>query len=263
MRLLAFLAIPLFGATALVAQDRVNVPLSNPSQPVTLKVNLVNGFITVTGGGNQVVVESSGASSRRRDTPPPGMHRIDGGGPGLEIEEERNVVTIGSHGAPSSGVTIQTPVNTSVQLKTVNGGHIEVTGINGTIEINNTNGAIVARNVSGSVVAHTTNGSITASLDRVAPDKPMAFTSMNGRVDVTLPGETKARLRLKSGNGSVFSDFDVKLEPDSSGTALERSNDGKGRYRIRMDRGIYGSVNGGGPEYRLESLNGNVLLHKK
>ena len=109
-------------------------------------------------------------------------------------------------------LTIETPVNTNLQLKTMNGSSIEVTGVNGDHEIENTNGSIKLTNVSGSVVAHTLNGAITASLDHITGNKPMSFTSMNGKVDVTLPADTKARLRLKSDNGSIFSDFDVKLE---------------------------------------------------
>ena len=64
--------------------------------------------------------------------------------------------------------------------------------------------------------AHTVNGNITVGLDHVTPDKPMSFSSLNGRVDVTLPGDTKARLRLRTTNGAVYSDFDVKMEADTA-----------------------------------------------
>jgi hypothetical protein len=26
---------------------------------------------------------------------------------------------------------------------------------------------------------------------------------------------------------------------------------------------VYGSINGGGPEYRFETMNGSILIHKK
>jgi DUF4097 and DUF4098 domain-containing protein YvlB len=254
-------------AALAVAQDKVAVPLSNPSQPATIKVHLISGSIAVTSGsGSQVVVESS-VHSREGRAPgdvPPGMHRLDTGRAGLDVEEDHNVVTIGVGQFGGMGnLSIQVPVNSSLELRTITGGHIDVTGVNGEMDIENMNGAIVLKNVSGSVVAHSQNGSVTASIDKVTPDKPMSFTSMNGKIDVTLPADTKARLRLKTDNGSVYSDFDVKMEPDANKPVVEDARGQGGKYSIRLDKNVYGSINGGGPEYRFETLNGSILLHKK
>src|SRR5437868_3868641 len=92
------------------AQDKVTVPLSNPSQPATIKVHLMSGSITVTGGGSQVVVES-GTGSRESRAPrdvPPGMHRIDGGRTGMDVEEDHNVVNIeAGHNGGGANLSIQ------------------------------------------------------------------------------------------------------------------------------------------------------------
>jgi len=277
-------------ATVAAAQDKVTVPLSSPGQPATVKAHLVSGSITVTAGsGSQVVIESQepkdgdrgrgplgavirsqiqsamGGGDRDRDNSiPPGMHRIDTGARGFNVEEDHNVVTVvPEFGGWGMNLVIQVPVNTSVELKTVNGGHIDVTGVNGDLDIENVNGAVTLKNVSGSVSAHTVNGSLTVGLDKVTPDKPMSFSSLNGRVDVTLPADTKARLRLKTTNGAVYSDFDVKTEPDNSKPVIEDARGQGGRYRIRTDRGVYGSINGGGPEYSFQTMNGTILIHKK
>ena len=93
--------------------------------------------------------------------------------------------------------------------------------MNGEIEVENMNGSVVLKDVSGNVVAASQNGSITANPEKITPGKPMSFTTMNGKVDVTLPGDTKAKLRLKTDNGSVYSDFDVKMEPDTSKPVVE------------------------------------------
>jgi hypothetical protein len=250
-------------------QEKVTVPLSNPSQPVTVKVHLMLGTITVTGGGSagQVTVES--AEGRERRAPkdvPSGMHRIDTNAAGFDIEEDHNVVTIGAGRSWMDGnhnLVVQVPTNASLNLSSISGGKIEVTGVNGELEISNMNGSIALTSVSGSVVASSQNGSITASLDKVTAGKPMSFTTLNGKIDVTLPGDTKAKLRLKTDNGAVYSDFDVKLEPDSSKPVVEDSRGQGGKYRIRLDHSVYGSINGGGPEYRFESMNGSILIHKK
>jgi hypothetical protein len=255
------------GAALACAQDKVTVPVSNPSQPVSVKAHLISGSITVTGGGTagQVVVESASGSRRReaRDVPA-GMHRIDMGGGGLDVTEDHNVVTIGSgRFEGNENITIQVPTNSSLELRSISGGKLEVTGVNGEIDVENMNGSIVLRDVSGNVVAASQNGSITANLEKITAGKPMSFTTLNGKVDVTLPADTKAKLRLKTDNGSVYSDFDVKIEPDTSKPVVEDARGQGGKYRIRMDRSVYGTINGGGPEYRFETMNGSILIHKK
>ena len=122
-----------------------------------------------------------------------------------------------------TNLTIQVPANSSLELRSVNGGTINVTGVNGSLDVENANGSIELKDVSGTVLAHTVNGSVTVGLTRVTPDKPMSFSSLNGKVDVTLPADTKARLHLKTTNGEIFSDFDVKMEPDTSKPVIEDS----------------------------------------
>ena len=258
-------------AALAIGQEKITVPITNPAQPVTIKAHLLSGSITLTGGGSQVVVESQEEAGRgrtrernRETAVPSGMKRIAGTGSGLDVTEDNNVVTIKSGSwISSANLVIQVPVNTSVELKSVNGGHIDVTGISGDLDVECTNGTVTLKDVSGSVVAHTINGNVTVSIDKIAANKPMSFTSLNGKVDVTLPGDTKARLRLKTTRGEVYSDFDVKMEPDSGKPVVEDGRGKGGKYRIRMDRGVYGSINGGGPEFLFQTMNGDILIHKK
>src|SRR4051794_14041203 len=106
-------------AGVVLAQDKVTVPLSNPSQPATVQVRLLSGSINVTTGApNQVVVEVTGGSSgkRRGPEPPAGMHRIEGGG-GIDAEEDHNTVTIsGSMSRNNGDYNIQVPPNCSLKL---------------------------------------------------------------------------------------------------------------------------------------------------
>jgi hypothetical protein len=260
------IAISLLCALGAVAQDKITVPLSNPSQPVTIKATLTNARITVVAGsGRDVIITGNGASERERPraTPPPGMKEIGGSSLGIDVEEDHNVVTISRDRGSVGALTIETPVNTSLQIRTTNGHSIDVTGVNGDQEIANTNGSIVLTNVSGSVVAHTVNGGVTVSFDRITGDKPMSFATLNGKLDVTLPADAKARLRMRTDHGSIFSDFDVKLEADSGKPAVEASGNGNAKYQISPDKTVLGSINGGGPEFSFKTTNGDILIHKK
>jgi hypothetical protein len=115
--------------------------------------------------------------------------------------------------------------------------------------------------VAGSVLAVTTNGRVRATLTRVAAQKDMTFTSLNGDVDVTLPPSTKANLRLRSDHGDVYSDFDVQLRPASQ-PAIQENTQGGGRYRVVRTRSVVGTIKGGGPEFELRTFNSNVYVRK-
>lgn len=244
--------------------DRVNVPLSDASKPALVDVSLVTGSITVRGTNRKDVGVTAHPEadrpSRRYDANAEGLRRIPQT-TGFRISEEANRVKVSSD-SPNRSVSfeIEVPARSNLKLSTVNGGDILVENVEGDLEISNTNGAITLNSVAGSVTAGTTNGNVRASLTRVTAQKEMAFTSLNGTVDVTLPPSTKANLRLRSNNGDVYSDFDVQLA--ASTPSVEESRSSNGRYRINRNRSIVGTINGGGPEFELRTFNSNVYVRK-
>ena len=257
------------------AQDteKVTMPFSNPSGAHKLVVDALQGSVTVKGyQGQEVIIEYTPGPGggfnrgRRRPTEPPpaGMHRI-GGNRDMDVTESDNTVTVKTGiFAPVSNVVIQTPVDTSLTVKTLSGRSIDIDNLSGEIEANNMNGTVNITNASGTVVAHSMNGNVTASLNRVPPDKMMSFSTFNGDVDVTLPGDSKATFKMRADNGDIFSDFDVKLEGQSAPQVVEeKDKKGKTRRRARIDGTQTGSVNGGGPEMQFITFNGRIVIHKK
>jgi len=137
-----------------------------------------------------------------------------------------------------------------------------VEGVSGEIEVNNTNGGVKLTNVSGSVIAHALNKSVIVKLNKITPDKSMSFSSLNGDVDVTLPADAKARVKIKTDNGEIYTDFDVNMDASGRQPVIEDGRPNRGKYRVRMDHAIYGTINGGGPEFQFQTFNGNVLIRK-
>jgi hypothetical protein len=246
--------------------DRVTVPFSDPSRPKMVKVSLLNGSITVRGyNGKEAIVESRsrGDDGHRRREAPAGMHRISGGGAGLVAEESENTITIGTERLNSaSEITVQVPFETSLKLRTVNGGNIVVENVAGDLDVDNTNGAVTLSHVSGSAVAHALNGRVVVTLDKVNPSKAMSFSSLNGNVDVTLPADVKANVKMKTDNGEIYSDFDVKLDSSARQPIVEDSRNSRARYRVRLDHGVTGTINGGGPELQFTTFNGTIFIRK-
>jgi hypothetical protein len=242
---------------------QMTVAFSNPSQPRKLVVKTMMHRVTIKGyDGKDAIVESSAISERRRRerNVPPGMHPLNVGGGGVEVTEANNVVTVSAETVFGGGeIQIQVPVETSVTVNTINNG-VSVENISGEIDVESVNGAVSVTSSSGSVMATSMNGKVTVALDKVAPGKAMSFSTMNGTIDVTLPADIKANLKMKVDNGDVYTDFDVKLTNDTFDTT--ESNTGKG-VRIRGKRTTYGTINGGGPEMQFTTFNGRILIHKK
>ncbi|UOQ97333.1 DUF4097 family beta strand repeat-containing protein [Hymenobacter sp. 5317J-9] len=267
------LALLLVGsALASQAQDdtkeSLTVALTSPGKPGSLEVGLVNGFIHVTGySGKDVVIDAAAraAKASRRTpeppTPPGGMKRLSSvSGLNLTAEEKNNHVEIStqSHAHPVD-LTIKVPQNFSLQLSTVNNGDILIENVNGQLEVSNVNGAIQLTNVSGSAVANTVNGNLVATFKSVNNGAPMAFSTLNGKVDVTFPGNAKASLKMKSERGEVYSDFDVAV--DKSAPKVTRTSQ-NGLTRLSTDDWTYGQINGGGAEVMMKTFNGNIYLRK-
>jgi hypothetical protein len=191
-----------------------------------------------------------------------GMRRIPMGSSGLELQEENNVMTLStsSHARPVD-LDIQVPANTSLKLNAINDGDIKVEGVQGELEVNHINGNINLTNVSGSVVAHSLNGNLVTILTAVDPQKPMSFSSLNGNIDVTFPPTLKANVKLKTDHGEVFSDFDIATRSPAA-PIVEDSRSQKGKYRVRIDRTVYGTINGGGPEIQFSNFNGSIYIRK-
>jgi hypothetical protein len=252
-------------ATVQVRAEQLTVPFSDPTRPGTLHIAIVMGNIVVKGReAKDVLIETSG----RDDSWNNGNGRATGlrqlpQQPSFSVEERNNQMEVGTPN-PNRRVDfdIQVPARTHLELSTVNGGFIQVDGVEGELEISNVNGTITLTNVAGSVVAHTVNGKISATLTRVAPQKPMAFTSLNGAVDINLPADIKANLKLRTDNGSVFTDYDLNLLPQPTSAVIEDTRRPDGRYRIEVNKVIYGAVNGGGPEIEMRTFNGSIYVRK-
>lgn len=256
----------LLSMRVMAQSDQLVVPLSDPGKPYKVEVNLVNGSIKVAGyDGKEVVIEVQSESKRRErdddDHSKNGMHRINGGNSmDITAKEKNNTVTIGSD-MPSRGgtVSIKIPRNiANLKVSTINGGVIVVSNVNGEIEADNTNGAIVLTDISGSVVANSINGAVKVAFKSIDP-KAMAFSTLNGVIDVTFPANLKANVKLKSDRGNVYSDFDIVT--DKQTPKVTKSNS-EGMYRLTVDETINGKIDGGGPELIMKSMNGNIYLHK-
>lgn len=191
-----------------------------------------------------------------------GMKLIQPTTAGLTVEEENNVMEVSVESWKRSvDLTLQVPYSTSLKLHTFNNGEIVVEKVSGEIEVNNHNGPLRLTNVSGAVVANTFNGDVNVTLTSITPNKPMSFSTFNGDVDVTFPASIKANVKMKSDRGDIYSDFEVSITPSPAKVVEDEKKEG-GKYRISFGKYIYGTINGGGPEFQFNNFNGDIYIRK-
>ncbi len=250
--------------------DRAAVPFSNPSKPGRLEVGVHNGGITVKGyDGKEVIVEAKMRERLVEDEKKEASEKSKGlrmirvaTGTGLEIEEEDNEMEVSVASLKQTvDLIIQVPYATSLELSAFNNGDISVENVTGEIEANNHNGRLTLTGISGSLVANTFNGNVTVTFTKVDADKPMSFSTWNGDIDVTFPASIKAKVKMKSERGDVYSDFDIQIDKTPQKVEEDEREEGGG-YTISFDRYIFGAINGGGPEYAFKNFNGDIYIRK-
>lgn len=246
--------------------NKVSVPIADPSRPVILRAHLVAGSITVKGADvKEVLVEAKGRGEEDTDRESRGgnLKRIPMNSTGLNIESENNQVRISTDSTQrATDLLITVPVHTSLSLHTVNDGNISVSGVDGEFDVNDVNGEVDLKNVGGSVVAHALNGHVVVTMNRIDPQKQMAFSSLNGDIDVTFPADLKATVNMRTDNGEVYSDFDVKLTTTAPQQTVEDDRSKGGKYRVKIDKNVRGTINGGGQEIQFKNFNGNIYIRK-
>lgn len=244
-----------------VSTEQIIVRLSRPGQPGKLAIKHEKGSISVLGYDGQEVV----VTARLRGQPPaddssaPRLKRIPIGEIGLAAEEFNNTVTVTTNSKDKTlDLDVRVPRDFSLNLSTVHNGRIEVRNVNGEFDITNTNGEILLDGVSGSALLNTFDGSITARFLEVTPGVPMAFSTVYGKIDVSLPPDVRLVAKMKTTNGRVYSDFDMRLEQRK----VRRDALPSGVNRLELEEWTYARINGGGPEILFTSFDGNIYLRK-
>ena len=242
--------------------NRMVVRLSHPSQPARITLQMLGGNVNVQGyNGSDVIIESAGVRPREEVLPDEarGMRRLYQPA-GLAAEEDNNVVTIHG-GLKPQNIDLQVPASSALSLKAVTG-NVKVQGVYGELDLESVNGGIALDQVGGSIVAHTVNGSVTANVVRVDADKPFSFSTLNGRIEVTLPASMRANLNIRSDQGEVYLDQGFDFKPLATSSSTTSKSESNGMVKLRMDSTIHGTINGGGVEINIRSFNGSILVHK-
>ncbi len=153
---------------------------------------------------------------------------------------------------------LKVPHKTSLCLKTVTKGNIDVKNVEGEFEIKNVNGKIKMTEVAGAGEAHTVNGGIKVLFTK-NPQTDCSFHTINGDIEVSFREGLSADFRMKTFNGDAYSDFPMTYLPARPAVSKRH----KGKYIYKSDRFVGVRVKKGGPEIKMDTLNGDLLIAKR
>ena len=250
------------------SNEQIAVPSSSPDKKGKLEVSQVRGDIIIEAyNGKEVIIQATAGKDDcdgcdhdhgDKKSAPAGMKRISSSPIELEASENNNRVEIETNSWKKPiNLNIKIPANFDLEISTVHG-KVEVAGINGTHEISSVNGPLTLKDMSGSIVSNTVNGTILVNFKSVKENEPMSFVTLNGNVDVTFPASVKARAKMRSDRGEIFTDFDMTMDRSKPQV---KSDDGE--YKVSINSWVYGDINGGGPEYTFKNMNGDIIIRKK
>ena len=263
----------LFLPFGLAAQDTsielFSIPLSKPGSAGKLIVEQLNGSIDVEAyEGSEVVVKATFGNKKDhcndckdKEKVKSGLKRISNSSLNISGEEKNNEVRIiNENWNRATNLEIKVPKNFSLKLGTVNQGNIGVVGVSGEMEISNTNGEITCDKVSGALSADTVNGDIKVSFVSITQGANMAFSSLNGDLDITFPQSLKANVKAKSDMGEIFTDFDMAIAKQEPRVETSSTS---GTYKVTIEQWVQGQINGGGPEMLFKTFNGDIMIKSR
>jgi DUF4097 and DUF4098 domain-containing protein YvlB len=163
--------------------------------------------------------------------------------------------------ATGNGAVSVERAGSDVQASTGNGrvriaeteGEVRVSTGNGAVEVRNAkarvhvstgNGDVDVATTDGPVEVSSGNGDIDVRMSALRAREDMAFHTGSGNVHLTLPANYNGELDASTGNGSIRSEFDLKI---------------KGQLSPRHIRATIGS---GGPMLRMTTGNGEFEIRK-
>ena len=150
---------------------------------------------------------------------------------------------------------VQAPRRMNLSLRTVNEGHIKVEGVSGDFQLRNVNGSIDLLDADGSGKAKTVNGGVKVTF-RGNPKANSEFSTINGPIEIYFAQDLAADFRFKTFNGGVYSDYELGALPAKAPEQGQHN----GRFVFRADRFTGGRVGSGGPEIKIENLNGDIRV---
>ena len=150
---------------------------------------------------------------------------------------------VNSHGTlPRVEFTVRLPRNVRFDARDVNGS-VSAEGLGDVADLRTVNGSLRVETAKWAQLT-TVNGNITGRFGTSDWNDELKIATVNGNVDLEIPGALNADVDFRSVNGHFDTDFPLTVS---------------GRLGPRH---VTGKIGSGGRDLRIETVNGNVSVHK-
>jgi hypothetical protein len=222
-----------------------------------LEIKEVN-HVSVEGYNGNEIVFSTQDADREDDTRAKGLRAIsnlgleDNTGIGLSVQDKGNVVEVQQlkkMDGPEIRILVPKGVIVSYLHTSPYGDDVRFKNMENDIEVSTVHSDVYLDNTGGSLNIQTVHGDIEALLGANGRST-IILASDHGHVDVSIPVNTKANLKLGTAFGEIFVDPEFKIDIDRAGTM------------VKYNDSVVGKINGGGLAITLSSTHDNVYLRK-
>jgi DUF4097 and DUF4098 domain-containing protein YvlB len=209
------------------ASSTVNVSLSN-----------INGDVEITGWDrNEVQIDAVKTANSEQKLKEAEI-RVDASQSSIHVQthypEHWN-----NNDPASVHYTLHVPKNARLDKIDLVNGRLEVDSVKGEIRAASVNGSVTGRGLTGDIDLSTVNGSVSSELLDLGNARRVKLSSVNGRVELSMPKDANAHLSANTISGSISSDFQLPVHKGFVGSDLDTTL-GSGATRVELS-----SVNGG------------------
>ena len=227
--------------------------IGNESQ-ITFLIN--NSNVKIEGySGQELIITASNFQAppeRAQGLKPLYATAVDNTNLGLSVTQNGNEWVVEKASRKDIDYTIKVPKQVRIKYEETNyqSGDVTVMNHEGDLEISCKSGDIRAENISGSVVMNTISGDINLIFNGLKQEKPCSIKAISGNVDITVPASAKANLKLRSVSGEAYSNCDIEFSQKENMNRVDGGN-------------IDGKIGGGGVEFSINAISGDIYLRKK
>jgi hypothetical protein len=248
----------------LFAQAEHRVSVGNK----TIEFREIDNLMIIGHDGKDLKITRKGGNSKE-DERSKGMRKIsangksDNTGFGLSSQGFDDKIVIDQIGKGNGTIVVFVPNNAIVKVvqSTYRGGDLEVNNFNGELDVSMHYHTVKLTNTYGPLAINTIYGGIEASFSSGPPSKDLRLHSTYGNVDLTLPRNTAANLRLSTSYGSMYTDFDMDMKANMEDAFKADEHDHE-KDHGSSNGGLAGTINGGGKLVSLNATYKNIYLRK-
>jgi DUF4097 and DUF4098 domain-containing protein YvlB len=143
----------------------------------------------------------------------------------------------------ASGDISVTGVNGRVSVRTASG-DVKAENITGEVDASTASGEVEVKNVSGTVSARSASGNVLAEIARLEGTGNMKFSTASGDVNVKMPSNADADVKMSTVSGSLNTDFPLEVRKHEYGSGTEAT----------------GRLGSGNRSIQISSASGNISL---